>query len=483
MGSDNTIVRELIYKYLHNKNDYSESEFLHKVKELEYDLPERILLNIFYYQYGNKKIELKKIRNLIQNYLLEKLQQSKDHNDFKSSINGLVDIFLPNCRYNKEQIEESIYVNPLCEGNDAGKFYLVHSYFIDKEIKCSECQNKLKYRIGNVNEERIKVECSHCNTKIENMNYFCPDCNNKLYVSRSYLANYSNLQLKCSQCERNEEKKESKIDFDILIESKYSRPYKNLDEINCPICKNEKIEKNENVIVCDNCLLELQIQYKNIYYCQGKICGDPNRKRKEFFEPAKLKIQNIVINREIVMLSSWLNKFLKILHNAYCNECKNPLAPKINLNKRELVRYKATRFECVNNKCKEYGKLVYLNNCSNRYCSSLIDSRITKEKCNNGFYICKDCYSCCNNYHFARDGRSTKGHLEQNLMYCPDCGCRLIISKYTHDILYCAKCKQEKEIVYAHRYYSEWEDLQKIRANKFKERLVSIKKRKPIIKN
>jgi len=480
MSQDNYFVREKIYYYLKHKNEYIESKFISEVKELKYDLPEKILLNIFYFKQKNKQIDTNKIRHLIHDYLIEKLQQSTDSNIFRDSIRELTNIFLPNCKYTTEQLEEFDFLNKLCEGSEAGEHYLLHSYYIDKEFKCSECKGRLNYKILNEDKKEFIVECENCRTSIEKMQYFCPDCNKQLQLKYKNKNNLNSIEYICPKCSQNEENKA--IPYIVLEESRYSKPYLNLNYVECPICHSKDLRKENNTIICDKCLIEIQVEKRNIFYCQSKICGDPNYAKKKYFEPSKLTIQNIVINRQVVMLASWLNKYLHVLHNAYCNECKRPLAPKLNANRKELVRYKATKFECTNIECSAKAKPVYLNNCSNKFCKALIDSRITKIKCNNGFYICKECYSCCNNYHFARDGRATKGHLEQNIMYCPDCGCRLIISKFAHNILYCANCKQEKEIIYAHRIYNNWEELETIRRKKFNEKPSAMNKRRPIIK-
>ena len=102
-------------------------------------------------------------------------------------------------------------------------------------------------------------------------------------------------------------------------------------------------------------------------------------------------------------------------------------------------------FACANPNCSEYNHRVYLNHCF-RCGRGLIDSRDQK-KCPNGWYICPECQSCCNNELFENIAQRYivvnrpvppriqqlrgQGHAEQNMRFCPKCG--TLLTNYHDD--------------------------------------------------
>lgn len=157
-----------------------------------------------------------------------------------------------------------------------------------------------------------------------------------------------------------------------------------------------------------------------------------------------------------------LNKFDIFLKHIYCHDCGNILYPSETSNYHGSL---ATTYVCKNEDCPSNEKEIYLNNCLNGQCNNIIDSRESK-KCPNGWYICKECGSCCST--IAMDNRikklnkvggkisdhlrkfifEKKGHLEKaeyccyncgqfmievsnNLYKCNDCGIEYDLSKYS----------------------------------------------------
>lgn len=105
-------------------------------------------------------------------------------------------------------------------------------------------------------------------------------------------------------------------------------------------------------------------------------------------------------------------------------------------------------FACLNPQCAQYKKDIYLSNC-NTCKRGLIDSR-DSERCENGWVICPNCLSCCNDNLFrtlynnhlkngyipARIKNNLgKGHNNNNLFFCPKCG---------HPLTYFETTKKEK---------------------------------------
>ena len=129
-------------------------------------------------------------------------------------------------------------------------------------------------------------------------------------------------------------------------------------------------------------------------------------------------------------------------------------------------------FSCQNPSCKQYRNEIYLSQCSN--CKrGLIDSRDSK-KCENGWVICPNCLSCCDDNLFnsliskhRRNGyvppriqeNAGKGHNNKGIFFCPKCATKLeqitieveekaedgSINKINKEVFGCPKCKTDFE--------------------------------------
>lgn len=166
------------------------------------------------------------------------------------------------------------------------------------------------------------------------------------------------------------------------------------------------------------------------------------------------KKQSIVENGDYIAFISIINRINELLEHLKCRnkKCGELLEPV------EITDYSSqlvTHFKCTNIKCPEYGNVYYIHNCFNWKCKSIIDQRDTT-KCPNGWYICKECGSCCstantekmikkqqernNNtpsnklLHFVQ---KKLGHFENNKIYCYKCG------NLTQNC-YCNNCKTSR---------------------------------------
>lgn len=115
-------------------------------------------------------------------------------------------------------------------------------------------------------------------------------------------------------------------------------------------------------------------------------------------------------------------------------------------------------YVCKNPSCSEYNHSVYLNHCF-KCGKSLIDSRDTK-LCPNGWYICPECLSCCNDEQYEKQAQRYvvtrkpipkriqeklgKGHNDKNIYFCPKCGVQLESFLDDHGDLHygCPQCRE-----------------------------------------
>lgn len=114
-------------------------------------------------------------------------------------------------------------------------------------------------------------------------------------------------------------------------------------------------------------------------------------------------------------------------------------------------------YSCINPACIEFRKPVYLNYCF-KCKKGLIDSRDTK-KCPNGWYICPDCLSCCDDMQYERQAQRyilTKhpvperikkmlghGHGDKGECFCPKCGGPLNQDENAFGHYTCPSCHSE----------------------------------------
>lgn len=136
-----------------------------------------------------------------------------------------------------------------------------------------------------------------------------------------------------------------------------------------------------------------------------------------------------------------INRFNNLLEHLYCRECGEILYPVEN----NYSVVGATTFHCINEKCSQFHKSVYLNHCYKKKCRGIIDSR-DEARCPNNLVICKSCGTCCSTEMFRyrldklqRTGSQcyftirdliykiehNEGHAEDQKFYCYHCGALL----------------------------------------------------------
>ena len=246
-------------------------------------------------------------------------------------------------------------------------------------------------------------------------------------------------------------------------------PYFDENYIRCPWCKKQNVviqknNKDEEGALCMDCKQVAQYRKEDIYWCLGAKCDSPcvfNSKKPT--DLSELTINHVIEDvDDISFLASWFNRILGLLPHCYCNSCKHVLLP--DYDKADQTRptvYRATYFSCANKDCSEKGNSIYLNHCSNRKCRVPIDSRLCKQRCENGFSICQHCYACCNQRIFDMKGIKKTGHQEGNEIFCPECGDGLMLSLYGENDFFCRKCKSKRSIKLAHISWRKWPELQK----------------------
>ena len=149
---------------------------------------------------------------------------------------------------------------------------------------------------------------------------------------------------------------------------------------------------------------------------------------------------------------TFFNRFNHLLEKMYCKECEHILYPKETAN---FHAHSVTKFNCKNKACSKNDNEIYLNNCLNSQCNEIIDSR-ESIKCENNWYICHKCGSCCSHIAFERRLRNITtnggkiyqglqnliqnkaGHLEKAEYFCYKCGQLMI--EYSDTLYKCKDC-------------------------------------------
>lgn len=126
-----------------------------------------------------------------------------------------------------------------------------------------------------------------------------------------------------------------------------------------------------------------------------------------------------------------VNKAASFFKRLRCRECNHILFP---IKNSQFNRY--NNFECHLPTCSQHRIRIYLNRC--HHCKyGIIDSRDSK-KCPNGWHICPNCLSCCNDNVYREMARKYElsnkpvpkniseklwqGHNDRGLFFCPKCG-------------------------------------------------------------
>ena len=172
------------------------------------------------------------------------------------------------------------------------------------------------------------------------------------------------------------------------------------------------------------------------YWCKNKPCYENELKIKEPVNWNEYKLFNILrkIDRNIneidySYLLGIINKFILYLDHLKCRVCKSWFLPHQESN---YGYDRINRFSCSQEGCSEKDKEVYITHCLNPKCSNIVDSRDSK-KCENNWYICNYCLSCCSTEKIqirklirhltGQNGNlPQKGHDELEQIYCYKCG-------------------------------------------------------------
>lgn len=257
-----------------------------------------------------------------------------------------------------------------------------------------------------------------------------------------------------------------KIKKTFNLERKLHYKPKAKDKIPCPLCHtSEHITWGKGKINCSKCENDWQCELIDVWWCMGKPCGSPLRSLDWDPQPNNLTLNAMVHSNSkdykiIAGIASWMNRLLFLFPRAFCNNCQRPLEPNYTLLSSNYQFYKTLHFYCDNSKCSMQGQDIYLNECWNPRCEHIIDSRVSNKRCQNGFYICRNCYGCCHDYLFQRTGSGKKGHKERNQMKCPHCGNLLMLSKFDIDSFWCLNCQRKLPIKDEHKMWWHWKDLQ-----------------------
>lgn len=181
------------------------------------------------------------------------------------------------------------------------------------------------------------------------------------------------------------------------------------------------------------------------WWCQNSKCYEgcvtTHNSWKEYTLLDFLEILRIPYSQsDYEMFLAYVNKVNKFLEHMNCRKCKHILKPHAKDENPIYGFYRVSNFSCANKECKEHQNLVYLTHCINGHCGGVVDSRdsvrckpaeFTNGNC--GWYICNDCYACCNDggigrriYIIEKSGQQynchREGHRERGIICCPKCG-------------------------------------------------------------
>lgn len=211
---------------------------------------------------------------------------------------------------------------------------------------------------------------------------------------------------------------------------------------------------------------------QEFWWCRGEECFEANRPNHspDEWESYTLKdfIRLLQLDRSMDdgaygRYMGTLNRFNELLERLGCRKCEKYMHP---VDDSAFAHYRVTRFHCTNEGCTNRGKEVYLHHCLNSKCSSIIDSRDSKQ-CPNGWWICteEDCGACCSTeamedrrdrLHRSNQRPSDwlkrfierkKGHVERAEHFCYSCGSRMVwlsgAKGESRPVFRCEKCEIE----------------------------------------
>ncbi len=237
-----------------------------------------------------------------------------------------------------------------------------------------------------------------------------------------------------------------------FLESKASARFKPFCSPNLAKVKNEILDfpyfwcrGNECFHNClgEQTLAEISEWQRYSMYHMIEIIGFPKLHKTEAgYEPSTEVIQFIAV----------ANKAMQKFRRLKCRVCGHLLftAKSIGFNRNNY-------YACGNPNCSEFNHPVYLSYCF-KCKKGLIDSR-DSARCPNGWYICPDCLSCCDDDQYERlaqryvvsklpipqriKDKLGQGHNDKGIHYCPKCGSQIIQIQDEHGDFHngCPQCR------------------------------------------
>ena len=200
-----------------------------------------------------------------------------------------------------------------------------------------------------------------------------------------------------------------------------------------------------------------EVLNKNFLWCNGHACFRSTIGKQTDFEKYRLidcyyafghktyeeTDCGLIPNHELSRFIDTLGKLYRISSHLYCESCKQLLFPEKRSDREHISAYNT--FSCQNPACEQKGTTIYINHCHTSNCKGVIDSRKLK-KCPNGMYICPDCFGCCSEKFFQKQGNlQAVGHNDKGTFYCYKCGNGLIDNK-------CPTCHNEHKNIMRYKY-------------------------------
>lgn len=213
------------------------------------------------------------------------------------------------------------------------------------------------------------------------------------------------------------------------------------------------------------------------FWCMGKECFQNNLVNQtlatesnwknyslyhliEIIGYPKLHKTGMVYEPDVVVRSfiGLLNKAMRKFNRLKCRSCGHLMFQSNGDSGFNNYNY----FCCINSKCPEGGRTVYLNYCY-QCKKGLIDSRDVK-RCPNGLYICPECFACCsdqlinlqiqkyivsgNNVPGWLEKMKGRGHNNKGKYFCPYCGSKMKTNGNNYTCTSCNKTFPVKKLSY-----------------------------------
>ena len=194
-----------------------------------------------------------------------------------------------------------------------------------------------------------------------------------------------------------------------------------------------------------------EITKKEFWWCANSPCHEISRKLHSSEDWRNYSLMDFlhILNIEfrdidLELYLNVINKLNRFLSHMSCRSCNNILRP---VGKSNYAFWGVTNFCCTNSECEERNKSIYISHCLNGRCGETIDSRdsrrcspdgFSSDKC--GWYICKNCHSCCSNSSINNRVENSKinnwnynchteGHKDLGLIFCYHCGSKMLNSE------------------------------------------------------